>query len=121
MAIEADIIADYFTGEDKTIVFTVYQADKVTIQDLSTFTAISWMLKGKKSDADVDALIEKTLGGGIVVTDATNGICQVTLGTADIALVLADKLYYHELKRTVSPNTVLSYGRFSLTQAVHRA
>jgi hypothetical protein len=122
MATEADITADYFTTEDKVLVFTVYQADGVTVQDLANFTALSWMLKRRLTDADSAAIIEKTLASGaIVITDAPNGICQVTLGTADIDTVAANILYYHELKRTDSPKTVLSYGRFSLQQAVHKS
>lgn len=122
MAVESHIIADYFTGEDKTLNITVYQADGVTPQDCSSFTGLSWMVKRRKTDVDADALLVKTLAGGaIAVSGDDHDVCAITIAAADIADILADVQYYHELKRTDAPKTVISRGRFLLMQAVHRA
>lgn len=122
MAIEAPISqsADFFTGEDKSLIFTVYQADGTTVQNITGW-ALSWMVKKRRTDADADALITKTTSSGIALTTPLSGICTVTVTDADVANIRGGELYYHELKRTTDgAETVLSYGKFGLRQAVHR-
>lgn len=122
MAIEQNIgpAVDYFTGEDKSLPFTIYQADEATLQDISGWS-LSWMVKRRKSDADADALVTKTTAaGGIALTTPGSGVCTVTVTDTDIAAVLGGVLHYHELKRTDAGfETVLSYGSLVLSQAVH--
>jgi hypothetical protein len=131
MALNADI-ADanrYFTGEDKSLAFTVYEpgtsqaaaeAGSGTPQNISGWT-LSWMVKRFKTDADADALVTKTTGDGIMLTTPASGLCTVTVEDSDIDALQAGATYYHELKRTNAGfETVLSQGLFVLSQAVHR-
>src|SRR5688572_20436341 len=90
---------DFFTGEDKSLPFRIFQADGVTPQDTSGWTA-SWMLKRLRLDADVAALITKTTSSGIAWTAPLTGDGVLTLSDDDIAAIKADALYFHELKRT---------------------
>lgn len=121
MAIEANINADsdYFTGEDKSLQFTIYQSDGSTAQDITGWS-LSWMVKKRKTDADNAALVTKTTADGIALTTPASGICTVTVEDTDITALVGGTLYYHELKRTdAGYETVLSYGTFTLRQAVH--
>ena len=43
------------------------------------------MAKAAVSDADGSAAVFKTLGSGITITDATNGVIQVQIEPADTA------------------------------------
>lgn len=121
MATESNITAasHFFTGEDKSLVVTVLDAAGAA-QDITGW-ALSWMVKRRKTDADADALVTKATGAGIALTTPASGICTVTVEDVDIAELLGGQLYYHELKRTdAGLETVLSYGTFVLSQAVHR-
>ncbi len=117
MAIRVDITSasDYFTGEDKDLHFTIYQADEVTAQDITGWS-INWMVKARRTDADALALIS----AAATPTTPSGGICDVALNDTDIAALVGEKRYWHELKRIDGGNeTVLSYGSFTLNQAVH--
>jgi hypothetical protein len=122
MAVRQDIApaSDFFTGEDKDLVFTIYTTNAQTVaQDITGWT-VSWMLKANKTDADGSALLTKTTVSGIVLTTAASGILTVSLTDTDIASLKGGVLYFHELKRTTDgQETVLSYGAFTLNQAVH--
>jgi hypothetical protein len=121
VAIEQNIgpAADYFTGEDKTLPFTIYQSDESTPQDITGWS-LSWMVKRRKTDADADAIVTKTVSAGIALTTPLSGVCTVTVTDTDIADIRGGVLYYHELKRTDAGfETVLSYGTLTLAHAVH--
>lgn len=123
MAIEQNITpySQYFTGEDKSLSCIIFQADGETRQDLTGWTGLSWLVKEDPDDEDEDALVTKTLGSGITVTDAVQGVVTVTVSDDDIAELEGETAYYHELKRTDDGlETVLLFGRFQLAQAVHR-
>lgn len=122
MAIEANIGHDdeFFLGEDKSLVFTIYQSDGTTVQDITGWS-LSWMLKKRIADLDAAALITKTTLNGIVLTSAALGICTVTVNDTDTD-TLEDDLYAHELKRTDDGSeTVLSFGGVRLKRGVHRS
>jgi hypothetical protein len=122
MAIQQNITyaAEWFTGEDKALQFSLLQADDVTPQDITGW-ALSWMVKRRTADADASALVTKTTSSGITLTSASSGICSVSVSDTDIASIVAGTLYHHELKRTDDGfETVLSYGLFVLRSAVHR-
>ena len=96
--------------------FTIYQSDGVTPQDITGWT-LSWMLKRKATDADASALVTKAA----TLTTPASGICTVALTDDDTSALLAGNLYRHELKRTnTGLETVLSYGKVNIKQAVHR-
>lgn len=121
MAIEANIPESeyWFLGEDKSLVFTVYQSDGTTAQNITGW-ALSWMLKDSEYDADADAVLTKTTDSGIALTTPLSGICTVTIADTDTSTLDA-KLYRHELKRTDDGSeTVLSYGFAVLLRGVHR-
>jgi hypothetical protein len=120
MAIEQPIMAysQYFTGEDKTLAFTIYASDGVTLQTITGWS-LSWMLKADPEDEDSEALITKVTPTEVAITGAST--LTVTLADDDIEDLDADTKYHHELKRTdAGLETVLSYGPFQLKQAVHR-
>jgi hypothetical protein len=133
---ETRAISDYFTGEDKTITFTVYlrpsgltdaefaaqiAAGTASIQNITGW-GLSWMVKKKAAESDARALIVKTVGNGITLTSPTTGVCDVALTDDDINGVIDGReKYVHELKRTDSGSeTVLCQGTFILSQAVHQ-
>lgn len=113
--------ADWFLGEDKALVFTIYQSGSTTVpQDLTGF-ALSYRVKRKLSDADVDAVVTKTTPAGIALTTPASGICTVTIADTDTD-GLDEGLYQHELKRTDSGlEAVLAKGTVYLKRGVHRS
>ena len=122
MAVERNISPadDFFTGEDKTLPITIYQANGTTAQNITGWN-LSWLVKRKRLDLDVAAVVTKVTPTGITLTTPLSGLCTVTVTDEDIATLSADTLYYHELKRTdVGSETVLTFGTFRLRQAVHR-
>lgn len=52
---------------------------------LLTGVALTFTVKRGFEDADTDALIEKTIGSGIEVTNAAGGIAEISLTSADTA------------------------------------
>jgi hypothetical protein len=120
MAIKDDISKEdeWFAGEQKDLVFTIFQTDDTTPQDISGW-GLSWMLKRNPRDADAAAVLHKTTAlGGVTLTTPATGICTVTVEDQE-----TDGLggtYYHELKR-VDPGAeaVLSYGRAVLQDGLH--
>jgi len=110
----------FFVGEDKSIVITVYQSDKKTPQDITSW-ALSWMLKSQLSDVDGSALLTKTTVSGIALTTPGSGICTITVADTDTDALTPGRLY-HELKRTdAGSETVLAHGRCVLRRGVHRS
>lgn len=105
----------WFTGEDKIVDFTVYVGKTTTVQNITGWS-VSWQVKAKRTDTSV--IISKTVGAGIVLTTPVSGVLTVTVSADDIASLIGEKQYWHELKRTDS-KSVLAQGPFTLSQAVH--
>lgn len=121
MALKQHISADahLFIGEDKSLVFTIYQSDGRTAQDITGWT-LSWMVKADLADVDGSAVLTKTTSSGIALTTPASGICTVTIADTDTDSLTAGR-YYHELKRTTAGSeTVLAYGDCHLIRGVHR-
>lgn len=76
---------EMFSGDTKTINVTVLD-DAGAKKDLTSAT-ITWKLF-LRSDK-VTAKISKTVGSGVTITDATNGVFQVALAAADTAELAA--------------------------------
>jgi hypothetical protein len=77
--------------------------------------ALAFYLKQKYPDAV--ALVTKTSGAGIAVTDATAGVFTITLATADTDQTPGP--YYYDVWRTdAGQETALAHGRFSIGLAV---
>jgi hypothetical protein len=121
VAVQKDITADddFFQGEDKALLDTIYQSDGTTVQNVTGW-AISFMVKKHATDSDANAKITKTTAaGGIVLTAPLSGLITITLTKADTVNLPADS-YAYEVKRTdVGSGTVLTQGKLTLLQGVH--
>lgn len=107
---------ELFTGKDKVLQFTVVDADDAVV-DITGWT-LRWALSKAADHRSV--AVSKTTSAGIALTDAANGVCQVTISAADTENLEGsdDPKWWHELSRTNSGNSdVLSYGSVVLRQS----
>lgn len=113
-----------FQGTDRELRFTVLNEAETEAVDVTGWN-LSWMLKKRKSDADLSAAITET---SFTVTGVYNP--DPDLNTQRLVLTLEDVdtdaltagVYYHELKRMNAGNeAVLSYGPFTLRHSVHKS
>lgn len=114
MATQSNITAsDYwFIGEDKTLSFAVVDASAVAVN--ITGWALEWVLRRDAGDA---ALITKTVGSGITITNGAGGLCSVAIADTDTDN-LDEGGYWHALRRTdAGTETVLSFGEVVLLAA----
>jgi hypothetical protein len=117
-----------FLGEDRALEYQILDADDATVaKDVATW-ALSWMLKRRLSDVDASALVTKTSSSGITVAGSFDAVAATSTQRATVALADTDTdtlvagLYFYELKRTdAGLETVLAYGRLSLSRGVHIA
>jgi len=78
--------------------FTVLQADEETPQDIAGAT-FRFTAKSNPDDADVDAVVVGTTGGGqCAITDAVNGVMVVTIDPADTAALSAPATLWFDLQ-----------------------
>lgn len=120
----------YLIGTNDTFRYRIVESDDpgALAPDVSTW-ALSWMLKRKRSDEDVDAVITKTTGsGGITVTGVYNATPALNTQTVHVTLDDSDaagedeRLCVAELKRMDDgAETVLVQGTLLLKQGVHHA
>lgn len=88
-----------WSGDDKVITVTVYDNDDNVVN--ITGATITWQLS---QNIDSSALITKTVGSGIALSDPVNGQFTITLEPADTAS-LAGR-YYHEAQITDSSGDI---------------
>lgn len=88
-----------WSGDDKVITVTVYDSDDVVVD--ITGATIAWQLS---QNVDSAALITKTAGDGVVLSDPTNGQFTITLDPADTASLSGR--YYHEAQITDSSGDI---------------
>lgn len=82
--------------------------------------ALSWVLKKRASDSDENAIVTKTSGDGISVTDGANGVCLVLVSAADTDDTVKSGTYVHELKRTdTGSERVILNGLAVLKRSAH--
>lgn len=113
-------------GTDHQFVVEIRDGTETVAIDVSTW-ALSFMVKRRLSDADVDALITKTNAGGIVIagvfsSDPVVNLQRVTITVADTDTdAIVPGLARYELKR-MDPGleTVLAFGYMELVKIVHR-
>lgn len=126
-----DKVDGWMTGEDKSLVFTIYvagttraaiDAGTASAQNVTGW-ALSYMLKRNFTDADSDALITKTTAAGsIALTTPASGIVTVTITDTDTENLEEGVPYYQELKRTGDGvEAILSQGQVRLRQSVHKS
>lgn len=95
----------FFAGEAKVLQFTVSSATG-GVQNIS-----GWTLQWKLETAQGASAVVTKSG---TVTDAPNGVCQVSLAAADTAGLTGGN-YFHHLDRVDSGfEAVLSAGPFAL-------
>lgn len=121
----ADIELD--SGTDHLVIFDgVTNADGTVALDASAWS-LSWMVKTSARKTDAQATVTKTSPSNIVVAgvfdadpDTNAQTITVTVTDTDTATVTAGN-YVHELKRMDDGfEAVLSRGKLTLTQSVHR-
>ncbi len=103
--------------------FSFYKGEDVVITDtMDPTTAISgWSLQFtlRKNYGDPSPLLTKTIGSGITVTDATNGVFTIALADAD-TVNLAPGAYVYDIERTNAGNrTVLTIGVLNILPEVY--
>lgn len=96
---------EMFQGDDKDLVITVTDSAGAAV-DL-TGAAIAWQMARTARSATPN--VSKSVGSGIVITDAPGGICTISLDPTDTEGLTGD--FYHELEVTdaqANITTVLS-------------
>ena len=118
MSIDAPIATadNWFIGEDRTLEFTVVDSAG-TAQNITGW-ALEWVLRDAPGNAT--ALLTKTVGDGITITDGAAGRCDVAIADTDTES-LSPNLLFHTLRRTDDGlETVLAFGEALLKQAATR-
>ena len=72
------------------------------ITNLATATDIYYMIKINPTDADVDALVTKTVGAGITVNAPTLGSLSIQIDSPDTANIPVGT-YYHAIQVVYTP------------------
>ncbi len=86
-----------YGGEDKALPWTVVQEDGVTAQNITGWS-IRWRLFRFRDS--VAALVTKTVGSGIAITNGPTGAYTVTLTPTDLTVTNGD--YWYRSERTDS-------------------
>lgn len=111
MALEQNF--ETFSGNDVVLVVTVEDADAGDGSPLNLAGAqeVIWALAKR---ANATAILTKTLGDGVEITDAAAGEVEVTLTSADLEPLRGD--YYHEMRVTNSAGqkATVMYGDVTL-------
>lgn len=119
---------EYDIGTDQSYEFTAYTSSaQTTIREITGW-ALSFLVKRKATDADVDAVITKTTaGGGIVISGTFNATPASNTQKATVSIADTDTdsltagVYRWELKRTDAGSEArIAYGTIVLNQTVHR-
>jgi hypothetical protein len=111
----------FYANNQRVLKFTVVDSDNGDIAfDLTGYT-IKWALSkynSKGAYLTTEILGKSTTGGGVVVTNAAGGLCEVTLDGADTASLSG--AYYHELEATdgLSVSIVLATGKLTILKNV---
>jgi len=104
MASKADIA--FYQGEDVTLTVTMSPATNIT----------GWALQFtvRKQYGDAAAVLTKTEGAGITITDATNGVFKVALASADTAGLELRACVFDIQRTNAGSHTVLTIGNLTL-------
>lgn len=92
-----------YAGDTKVLAFDVKDPDGAVV-DLAGF-AITWVLTRSVGRR---VLVRKTLGAGILVTDETGGLFEVTLDSADTEDLVGVFYYEAEIALLTEVGTVAS-------------
>jgi hypothetical protein len=116
----------FIAGDDRTLRFTVTEADGATALDLTgcslKWELFAWQSGPKYGVPDATATVTKTTGGGgITVPDPVGGIVEVALAAADTGSLVptgqGTAMHWHELQLTDTAGKVLTVatGHFLIT------
>ena len=113
MATEGTIA--FFSGNDVTLNFTVADEDNPpAAKNLTGATSIIFVIAKAQGKA---AVLAKTLGAGITVTDAVAGEFEVVLTGAETELLGAVHQYYEaEMTDSASKTATVAYGVATITK-----
>lgn len=103
------------SGDTKTITFTIEDQDAGdgSAKDLTNVDTLTWKL----NTGVASTTVTKSLGSGVTITDAANGIVKVSLDPADTASIPAGS-YPHEMEAidTSDNKATLVRGRASIIE-----
>jgi len=98
------------SGDNRSLSVTITDQSQAVL-DVSG-AAITWALSRAVTDKVEPkgvAIVSKTVGSGITITDGSNGLVEVTIAEADTASLAGT--YYHEMQMVLSGNTsTIMYG-----------
>lgn len=98
-------------GDSASWRFQVTDVDNPTGTDLSTVLGVRFTAKRRVSDVDADAVIRKTVGSGVTITDAATGMIEVALVPGDTSAETAACTLLWDIQVTGAasdPHTVAS-------------
>jgi hypothetical protein len=100
---------DWAMHRNDDVVFVVTVKDSAgSAVTLAGASGIEFAMSKKKADGSFSstAVVTKSLGTGITVTDAANGICEVALDSDDTESLKAPQDYYYEVEVTDSSGDI---------------
>jgi hypothetical protein len=95
-------------GQTTILESVVYTNNGLATANL-TSASVSFMVKKNVADLDAEALITKSVGSGIVITDAVNGVLQITLNASDTNDLSYQSLFFEILVK-LSNGTYIRTG-----------
>lgn len=117
-------ILSMYRGDTKKLDFTITDPGQVGSPAVNlTGKTLKFTLKRSVGDTDVNAITQKTIGSGIVVTNAAAGQCRVTLSPADTAGLTDTRkvILQWDLQLTDGAEvTTVAAGQLTLTPDVTR-
>jgi hypothetical protein len=116
MAREASV--EVFSGNDLTLLVTVFDADTGNVLSLAGAMALEWRL-GKTAKGT--PIVTKTIGSGVTIVDGPAGRANIAIDAADTEALKAFA-YYHELRLTNSlgKKATVFYGTFTISDNLVR-
>lgn len=117
----------YDLGTDQDYDFTIYtSAAQATVRD-TTGWACSFIVKRKPTDTDLQALVTKTTGSGIVTSGVFNAVPATNTQKSTVSILdtntdgLSAGTYHWELKRTDPGSEArIGFGVIVFNQTLHR-
>lgn len=87
---------DMFAGNGRKLIIDIVADETGDPEDITDATVLWQCARGTTTKFSRTPVITKTMGHGIVVSDASGGVVEVSLTAADTASLPAGT-YYHEL------------------------
>lgn len=104
-------------GDDRTLTVTVVD-DLGAAANLTGILGMWFTVKRHQTDTDLEAVIQKSLGSGVAVTDAAGGIATVTLTAANTASATGLHFWDVQVKTAAGLITTLATGSVTFDEDV---